>query len=344
MIDEDSDEQASVRWQWLADILERRKEITDVHVTGGVVHLQTADGRLFPAGCDPVPRTFVTGWFEDYGEDYALTLSGYRIRIHVALRGEGLPPDMNVRILPSRLYSLADMQVDPALMAISRLRRGFVVIAGPTGSRKTSLAGAFLGEIARTRAVKIATVEEPVELEFPKDSPSPVTSKDTTRGLSYHTALMGLYREKPNVVFVGETREEKAIEVSLDLSKSGCFVMTTLHAGSVAEVYRQIVGRIETGKQESVRNDLADLLTAVIVHRMEQVRGGGEILLREYAFPCLDPAIGEHVRKNDLFKIRSRIGELADQLKPGFVTFDHARKRLEKQGVVFDTSIPEVGQ
>lgn len=144
-----------------------------------------------------------------------------------------------IRLLdPRNARQLEALEImPPELTRIRRLfgyREGIVVVTGPTGSGKTTLLYAALRELA-TGDVNIMTVEDPVEYELPGLTQIQV---ETKRELTFATALRSILRQDPDVVFVGEIRDQETAEVAVQASLTGHLVLSTLHAndavGSVA--------------------------------------------------------------------------------------------------------------
>jgi type IV pilus assembly protein PilB len=135
---------------------------------------------------------------------------------------------------------------------------GFVVVAGPTGSGKTTTLYASLGELdARSR--NVCSVEDPVEMRLHGVSQVQVNARS---GLTFPLVVRAFMRQDPNVVMVGEMRDGETAAVAVSAALAGQLVFTTLHANDAP---RSIDRLIELGV---ARHSLAAALTAVVAQRL----------------------------------------------------------------------------
>lgn len=142
-----------------------------------------------------------------------------------------------VRILrPSTATRIADLQLAPnetqRIRQLLSFRDGIIVVTGPTGSGKTTTLYSVLRELATGR-VNIMTVEDPIEYELPGITQVQV---DPKRGVTFATALRSLLRQDPDVIFVGEIRDEETAEVAMQASLTGHLVLATLHTNDATGV------------------------------------------------------------------------------------------------------------
>jgi len=164
----------------------------------------------------------------------------------------GLPLDLRVSLLPTlfgetivlrlldstREFSLSQLQVPS--YTVKRLRRainepnGVVLVSGPTGSGKTTTLFSLLGEIDRSRK-KIITLEDPVEYVMPGISQVRVNPK-----VSFSDALRAVLRQDPDVILVGEIRDEETAALAFRAAATGHLVLSTVHANNAREVISRI--------------------------------------------------------------------------------------------------------
>jgi type II secretory ATPase GspE/PulE/Tfp pilus assembly ATPase PilB-like protein len=142
-----------------------------------------------------------------------------------------------------------------------KLRQGLVVIAGPTGSGKTTTFYAALREVNPARE-KIITVEDPIEQRLEGVCQVPVTPR-----LPFSAALRSILRQAPNVIGVGELRDGDSARVALQAALTGHLVIATLHADSVAAVPARL---IDIGLEPAI---LAEVLSCVVAQRLISSRG-----------------------------------------------------------------------
>jgi type II secretory ATPase GspE/PulE/Tfp pilus assembly ATPase PilB-like protein/ActR/RegA family two-component response regulator len=169
-----------------------------------------------------------------------------------------------IRLLdPRNARRLEELKVPPPdLLRFRRLltyREGIVVVTGPTGSGKTTLLYAALRELA-TGEINIMTVEDPVEYELPGLTQIQVAPR---RDLTFASALRSILRQDPDVVFVGEIRDQETAEVAVQASLTGHLVLATLHANDAVGAVERFVdlgidrSKIATTLRGSVAQRLA---------------------------------------------------------------------------------------
>jgi type II secretory ATPase GspE/PulE/Tfp pilus assembly ATPase PilB-like protein len=182
----------------------------------------------------------VSSFPTEYGEKLVLRLLGDRRDVS-ALHELGMPPPM----------------VD-ALRRIARRPSGMVVVAGPTGSGKTSTLYAVLREIEKTE-VNIVTLENPIEYRF-----SGVVQGQTNAraGFTFAAGLRAILRQDPDVIMVGEMRDAETASIALKAALTGHMVLTSLHTNSVAET---VVRLVDMGSERFV---VAATLRAVLAQRL----------------------------------------------------------------------------
>ena len=141
---------------------------------------------------------------------------------------------------------------------------GLIILTGSTGSGKTTVADALIEHINATEALHIATIEDPIE--YPLVEKRSVITQRTIPGdvLSFEDGIKSLLRQDPDVIFIGEVRDREVMRQLLNASETGHLVITTMHAGSVAEAFSRIVGMFPSEEQERIRTTLAGMPMAVV--------------------------------------------------------------------------------
>jgi pilus retraction protein PilT len=188
------------------------------------------------------------------------------------------------------------------------LRRpsSFCVVAGPTGSGKSTTAYASLQTLRIDRA-NVCSVEDPIEYRYTSKS-SLVRQREIGRDVgSYAEALRGVLRADPDVILIGELRDPDVMSACLSASETGHLVFSTLHTSEAAETVQRIVGAFDGARQEQARVQLAQSLRAIVSLRLlPDASGSGrrsacEVLLNS-------PAIRSQLMSSDkAMQIRNTI-------------------------------------
>jgi len=159
------------------------------------------------------------------------THHGEKVVLRLALAGAGLH-DLDRLGMPDELrLTFQDLLREP---------QGLVVLTGPTGSGKTTTLYGSLAHIHRTRGetTTISTIEDPIEVDLPFLNQTQV---DRARGLGFAEGLRALLRQDPNVLMVGEVRDEETAQIAVQAGLTGHLVLTSLHAESAAGVFPRLI-------------------------------------------------------------------------------------------------------
>lgn len=204
---------------------------------------------------------------EEMGDvDGAITCDGVRYRFNVFRRGRELC--VAFRRLDDRFRSLAELGVPESLYSLCDLPDGLMIVAGPTGSGKSTTLAALIDRINRTHHSHIITIEDPVEYVH-----APAKSLVNQRQVgadcgSFYDALVASLRQDPDVILVGEIREIKTIRTAISAAETGHLVFTTVHAGDCVGVIERLSSVFPAGEQDGVRRQLALVLRAVVAQQL----------------------------------------------------------------------------
>ena len=206
---------------------------------------------------------------EDRPQDGRFSL-GEQEGQHVEVRAATLPSEhgesLVLRILnPKRLLKLKDLGLREDLLSLFKKElakpNGMIVVTGPTGSGKTTTLYAFLREVTKPE-VKVVTIEDPIEYHLKGISQTQV---DEAKGYDFASGLRAIVRQDPDVILVGEMRDEETVDIALQASLTGHLVFSTLHTndavGTVARL-QSLGAKVET---------VASGLNLIIAQRLVRV-------------------------------------------------------------------------
>ncbi len=314
---------------------------SDVHLKCNVPPIFRIEGRLAQAETPPLKAETIERYMTRIGGRAAVdaadspdeldlayeTPSGLRFRVNVYRELDG--PAMALRLIPSHIPTLAELEMPPVIRRICDNREGLVIIAGPTGSGKTTTLAAMIDYINSTREEHIITIEDPIEYRH-FNKRSVITYRQVglhTR--SFSSALRSALREDPDVILVGELRDVETVSMAITAAMTGHLVLTTLHTTTAAETVERIVSIFPAEHHATIRADLAQTLRAIICQLLVPTVGGKralvqEILIRTYAVANL---------------IREAKSSMLNQIittnrKEGMQTRDDALLRLFKQQLI----------
>lgn len=260
--------------------------------------------------------------------DASFRLSGvgrFRINLHRE-RGRAAAA---VRLLPSRVPRLATLALPPSVEFLAQLPRGLVLIGGPTGSGKTTTLAALIDDINRRSARHVVTIEDPVEYEHLHQGCVIEQVEIGVDAPDFPTALRAAVRQAPDVIVVGEMRDPETMRIALAAAETGHLVLSTLHTTDVASTVSRIADSFPSERQNTIRQEMAMALAAVMTQTLLPKTGGGlvpaaELLMVSYG-------ARQHIRRNALQHLHQ---EITITRRNGSFTFEESLARLVKDGIV----------
>lgn len=259
--------------------------------------------------------------------DAADTFADNRCRIHI-FRQQG-EPSVALRLLSDKIPALDSLGLPPAALKLPDLHKGIVLVTGETGSGKSTTLAAMLDSINHTKKCHIVTLEDPVEYVYTPDKAA-INQREVgkdTRSFAY--GLRASLREDPNVILIGEMRDQETIETAITAAETGHLVFGTLHTGSASDAVDRIVQVFPEGMQTQIRLQLSMCLQAVITQQLLPKKNGGRVLAAEMMI--VTDAIRNLIRNGNTPQIANTI---ATSAAIGGQTMDQALVRLVRGGLV----------
>src|SRR5215467_12762263 len=206
--------------------------------------------------------------FKDAQEvDLAYGVAGLgRFRVNVFQQRGSI--GMVLRVIPTQIKGIDDLNLPPSLKKIAGEERGLVLVTGTTGSGKSTTLAAMVDQINRTRRAHIITVEDPIEF-LHRDNQSIINQREVSVDTkSFAHALRSALRQDPDVILVGEMRDFETIETALLAAETGHLVFSTLHTLDATETINRIIAVFPPHQQKQIRIQLASVLKSVISQRL----------------------------------------------------------------------------
>jgi twitching motility protein PilT len=172
------------------------------------------------------------------------------------------------RQIPSKIVSAEELGLPPILLKAAMLKKGLVLVTGPTGSGKSTTLAAIIDYANKHRKDHIITVEDPIE--FVHQSQGCIVNH---REVGLHTksfgaALRGALREDPDIILVGEMRDLETIRLAVEAAATGHLVFGTLHTTNAAKTVDRVIEVFPAEEQAQIRNTLSTGLKVVVAQNL----------------------------------------------------------------------------
>jgi len=234
-----------------------------------------------------------------------------------------------MRYVKTNVPSFEQLGLLPQIKKIAEAPRGIVLVAGSTGSGKSTTLAAMLEHLNSNFKKHIVTLEDPVEYAF-EDNQSVIEQREI--GLdtqSYHHALKHVLRQDPDIIMVGEMRDDVSFTAAMSAADTGHLVLSTLHTTTAALSVTRIMDFFKAEEREQVRRQLAGTLRGVVCQRMvttvdNKMAPAMEILLNT-------PLVKKLIEENRLDKLSAAIETGTDD---GMLSFNQSLFNLVKSGRV----------
>jgi twitching motility protein PilT len=261
-----------------------KREGSDLHLkvparplarfNGQLEPLEQYPDRLKPADTDQVLQAMLAmhpqkleSFHNDNEIDFSYTVEGLaRFRVN-AFRQRG-SVSVVARVIPFTVKTIHELGLPPVIEDIAEEERGLILLTGTTGSGKSTTLAAIIHHINVTKACHIVTIEDPIEY-LHKDQLSIINQREVGMDTeSFSRAMRRVLRQDPDVILIGEMRDEETVRTALSAAETGHLVMSTVHTLDAAESVNRIIDFFAPHEQSQARAMLAGTLKGVVSQRL----------------------------------------------------------------------------
>ena len=235
------------------------------------------------------------------------------------------------RHISSQIKTFEELHLPMVMEDLASAPRGLLLVTGTTGSGKSTTLASIIDYIAKNRSCHIITIEDPVEFSF-KDRKSIITQREVGLDTGGFTkALKYALRQDPDVILVGEMRDEETMRMAIAAAETGHLVLSTLHTLDATETINRIVGSMEGSLHDQVRHQLAATLNGVVSQRLIRKKDGNgripalEILVNNVRIKEMirDPSLTQDIRR-----------AIEESRHNGMQTFDQSLMELYQKDLI----------
>lgn len=316
---------------------------SDIHLTEQRTPFFRVDGVLTPVGEQPLTSEEATamittllkdnqrlqaGLEQHQQVDFSYALADQtRFRVNIFRRLGVLSAAL--RLIPSQIRTLEELNLPPQLGHFAELKQGFVLLVGPAGHGKSTSMAALIEYINRRRREHIITIEDPIEYQFTDDQAIIDQREIGPDTPSFATALRATLRQDPNVIMVGELRDLETMRTAISSAETGHVVFSTIHTNDAAQTVERLIDSFPPDQQRQIRSQLAATLSGVISQRLLPWTEGGRIPAVEIMTGT--NAIRTIIREGNVHQIR---GVIQTSGEVGMQTLDASLQALVDAGAV----------
>lgn len=235
---------------------------------------------------------------------------------------------LTVRLFPGAIPKMEQLRLPLAVRHLVTSDHGLILFSAPTGNGKTTSIASILNAINETQQKRILTIEDPVEYLY-SSAQSFVSQREVGRDTkSFASGLRAALREDPDILLIGEIRDEDTIQAALSAAESGHLVFSTVHSSNVIEATDRITQYFPAGKQDAIRAQFANAFTAIIAQKLlPRKDGNGRIAAFEVLLAT--DATRNLIRTGQAFQLKNYMYS-----KDGMQTMDADIQRLKQKGLI----------
>jgi twitching motility protein PilT len=339
-----------VREQFLK-ILQRavQKDASDIHLKSGSAPYFRLDGLIYPMdglgvlSLDQMNQVLALlvsedqkRYFAKFGEvDLSFTERGLgRFRVNI-FRQRGTISCV-LRRIKTKILNFEQLHLPKSVYRFCGFQRGLVLVAGTTGSGKTTTLAAIIDHINQNRQCHVVTIEDPIEFMH-ADQKAVINQREINIDTNdFSTALKSVMRQDPDVILIGEMRDLETFMACISAAETGHLVFSTLHTANVMQTVDRIIDLFPSTQHDQVRSAISLNLKAIMCMRLlPRLDGSGRVPACEVLFNT--PAIRSLIKENRIAQLETAVQQGRQE---GMQSFNDGLHDLVKSRLVtLDTAI-----
>lgn len=284
---------------------------SDIHIESGSPIIVDVHGVFYPVILRNLNNTEIISFLDKIYGTSAMTkinsaepidtnytirdshgVSKYRYRINVVgtqVDGNSDCMQITIRTIPHTPPSIQELGVEPVISKSFFAAQGLIVVTGPTGSGKSTLMASCIRNVLETKGVykKIVTYEAPIEFVYTnviKRGSLIYQTEVPTNLKNFNVSIETAMRRKPNIILIGEARDQDTIRNIIMASQTGHLGITTSHTNSVSETMRRFINMFPSNERSSIQMDLIDSLQMIVAQRLLKTIDGKRVAVKESLF------------------------------------------------------------
>ena len=243
-----------------------------------------------------------------------------------------------MRAIPVMIKSVDELGLPDAVTKLAKQERGIILLTGTTGSGKSTTLAAMIDHMNRTMKKHIVTIEDPIEF-LHRDRNCIINQREVGQDTaSFKRALRRVLRQDPDVILVGEMRDEETVHTALSAAETGHLVLSTLHTVDAPETVNRIIDFFPPHQQQQARAMIAGTLKGIVSQRLVKTADGhGRVACCEIMVmtgrvhdmildPKLTGQLPEVVAEGGYYGMQTFDQHLLKHLQAGRITYEEAMR------------------
>lgn len=315
--------------------------LSDIHIKIDQPLFMRVDGEIIHPSNATVEQQEIDGFIshtltndqrehlEEYRDvDLAIEIGPYRFRANFFYTSHGI--SIALRKIDTEIPSMDRLNLPGVAQEMASVPNGLVLVTGPTGSGKSTSLAAIIGQINETRRGHILTIEDPIEF-IHENRECIVGQREVGRdAYSFAYALRAALREDPDVILVGEMRDQETIQLALTAAETGHLIFGTLHTSGAPNSINRIIDVFPPQQQDQIRAQLSQSLRMVMTQRLFK-RADGPGRVAAFEVMICNHAVRNLIREGKVFQIESVMQTAKGE---GMVTMEGAIEALISTGQI----------
>ncbi len=318
-----------------------KNSASDLHISAGLPPMIRVDGDVRRINVPEIDHKTVQSMmydimndrqrkdFEEFLEtDFSFEIPGLaRFRVNAFTQDRGMGGVF--RTIPSNILTLEELGCPAIFKQIAKNPRGLILVTGPTGSGKSTTLAAMVDYLNGEEFGHILTIEDPIEFVH-QSKKCLINQREVHRDThGFNEALRSALREDPDIILVGEMRDQETIRLALTAAETGHLVFGTLHTSSAAKTIDRIIDVFPAAEKAMTRSMLSESLRAVISQTLLKRVGGGRIAAHEIMLAT--PAIRNLIRED---KVPQMYSAIQTGQSVGMQTLDQCLQDMVRKSLV----------
>ena len=307
-------------------------------VAGGPVCAKTenrlvpiSEDRVFPSETEELVREVyslaerpIDRFLKEGDDDFSFSMAGMaRFRVNV-YRQRGSMAAV-IRVVAFDIPHWRDLSIPEGVMDLAEVQHGMVLVTGTAGSGKSTTQACIIDQINRSRECHIITLEDPIEY-LHRNRRSIISQREMSIDtIDYPSALRACLRQAPDVILLGEMRDQETIHTAMTAAETGHLLIATLHTKGAVNTIDRIVDTFPSGQQDQVRVQLSMVLHTVVSQQLVPNTKGG--LVPAFEIMHVNNAIRSLIRDSKTHQIDNAIAAGGAE---GMITMDQSLLALYK--------------